>query len=111
MDTLLSLLKQNARFSDKQLAAMTGTTEAEVAEKIKSFEKQGIIVKLVTDRIGFRGGVLHKDSPGIKISRAEKRIGNLILISGLYYPHVKMSLSCDKIDHDGQQGNHPQYNG
>ena len=41
MDTLLSLLKQNARFSDKQLAAMTGTTEAEVAEKIKSFEKQG----------------------------------------------------------------------
>lgn len=43
MDTLLSLLKQNARFSDKQLAAMTGTTEAEVAEKIKSFEKQGII--------------------------------------------------------------------
>ena len=43
MDTLLNLLKQNARFSNKQLATMTGTTEAEVAQKISDFEKQGII--------------------------------------------------------------------
>ena len=39
MDTLLSLLKQNARFSNEQLAAMTGTSEAAVAEKIEAFEK------------------------------------------------------------------------
>ena len=43
MDTLLSLLKQNARFSNEQLAAMTGTSEAAVAEKIEAFEKEGII--------------------------------------------------------------------
>lgn len=43
MDTLLNLLKQNARLSCKELAAMTGSTEAEVDAKIKDYEKKGII--------------------------------------------------------------------
>lgn len=43
MDTLLNLLKQNARLSNAELAIMTGSTEQAVAEKIDSFEKQGII--------------------------------------------------------------------
>ena len=43
MDTLLNLLKQNARLSCKELAAMTGSTEAEIDAKIKDYEKKGII--------------------------------------------------------------------
>ena len=43
MDTLLNLLKQNARLSCKELAAMTGSTEAEVDAKIRDYEKKGII--------------------------------------------------------------------
>lgn len=43
MDTLLNLLKQNARLSCRELAAMTGSTEAEVDAKIKDYEKKGII--------------------------------------------------------------------
>lgn len=44
MDTLLQLLKQNSRFTNQQLASMLDTTEAAVAEKIKEYEKQGIIM-------------------------------------------------------------------
>ncbi len=44
MDSLLQLLKQNSRFSNQQLASMLDISEAEVAEKIKEYEKQGIIM-------------------------------------------------------------------
>lgn len=43
MDTLIKLLKQNARLSNKELAAMTGATEAEIEAKIKEYESSGII--------------------------------------------------------------------
>lgn len=43
MDQLLSLLSENARLTTKQLAVMLNLTEAEVAEKISAYEKQGII--------------------------------------------------------------------
>lgn len=43
MDTLIELLKQNARLSNKELAAMTGTSEAEVEKKIKELEHSGAI--------------------------------------------------------------------
>ena len=43
METLLKLLKQNSRLSNAQLAAMTGTTENEVAAKIEELENSGII--------------------------------------------------------------------
>ena len=44
MDSLLQLLKQNARFTNQQLAAMLDTTEGAVAEKIKEYENKGIIM-------------------------------------------------------------------
>ena len=40
MDSLLQLLKQNARFTNQQLAAMLDTTEADIAARIKDFEKK-----------------------------------------------------------------------
>ncbi len=43
MNTIIELLKQNARLSCKELAAMTGTTEAEVEAKIKEYEHTGVI--------------------------------------------------------------------
>ena len=43
MDQLLSLLNENARFSNKQLAAMLGTTAEDVEKRIAAYEKQGII--------------------------------------------------------------------
>ena len=43
MDTILKLLKQNARLSCKELAAMTGMTEAEVEAKIREYEQNGVI--------------------------------------------------------------------
>lgn len=43
MDSLLELLKQNARLSNHELAIMLGKTEAEVAAAIEDFEKKGII--------------------------------------------------------------------
>lgn len=43
MDTLLNLLKQNARFSNKQLAAMMGMSEKQVEDKIHEYENKGII--------------------------------------------------------------------
>lgn len=44
MDMLLNLLKKNARFSAVQLAAMLGMNVEDVAEKIKDYEKKGIIM-------------------------------------------------------------------
>lgn len=43
MDKLISLLKQNARISNAQLAAMLSTAEAEIAAKIEEYEAAGII--------------------------------------------------------------------
>ena len=43
MNELLHLLKQNARLSNEELAAMLGTTPAEVAAQIKKLEDDGII--------------------------------------------------------------------
>ena len=43
MDQLLALLNENARFSDKHLAAMLGISEEQVRAQIAAYEKQGII--------------------------------------------------------------------
>ena len=43
MDSLLELLKQNARLSNHELSVMLGKTEEEVAAAIKEYEKNGII--------------------------------------------------------------------
>ena len=43
MNELLHLLKQNARLSNEELAAMLGPTPAEVAAQIKKLEDDGII--------------------------------------------------------------------
>ena len=43
MDTIVNLLQQNARLSCKELAAMTGLSEAAVEAKIKEYEHNGII--------------------------------------------------------------------
>lgn len=44
MDALLELLKQNARLSNQQLAAMLNITEEDVANKISDYEKKGVIM-------------------------------------------------------------------
>lgn len=43
MDKLLALLQTNARLSNAQMAVMLGISEAQVAETIARYEKQGII--------------------------------------------------------------------
>ena len=43
MDQLLSLLNENARLSNAQLAVMLNRTEQEVADQIAEYEKEGII--------------------------------------------------------------------
>ena len=43
MDRLLSLLQNNARRTNSQLAVMLGREEADVAEAIKAYEKSGVI--------------------------------------------------------------------
>lgn len=43
MNDLVTLLKQNARLTNAQLADMLGKTEAEVASEIADLEKRGII--------------------------------------------------------------------
>ncbi|MBQ5998920.1 MAG: Lrp/AsnC family transcriptional regulator [Treponema sp.] len=45
MEEILELLRQNARLSVKDIAAMTKKTEAEVAAIIKKLEDDGIILK------------------------------------------------------------------
>jgi DNA-binding Lrp family transcriptional regulator len=42
-DLLVSLLRQNARLTNKQLAACLGKTENEIADEIKELENKGII--------------------------------------------------------------------
>lgn len=43
MDSLIKLLKGNARLSDEQLAVMLGTTPEDVAARIADYEKRGVI--------------------------------------------------------------------
>ena len=43
MKEILQLLKQNARLSNAELAAMTNRTEDEVAQMIEQMEHDGII--------------------------------------------------------------------
>ena len=43
MDQLLSLISENARMTTAQLAAMLNLPEAEVAEQISRYEKEGVI--------------------------------------------------------------------
>lgn len=43
MDRLLSLLQNNARLTNKQLAVMLGREEEEVAKAIDAYEKAGVI--------------------------------------------------------------------
>ena len=43
MDTLLHLLKQNARLSNNELASILDVTAEEVADQIKEYERTGII--------------------------------------------------------------------
>lgn len=44
MNKLLDLLRENARLSNAELAAMLGISEAEVAAQIKQLENDGIIM-------------------------------------------------------------------
>jgi len=43
MDSLIKLLKGNARLSNEQLAVMLGITPEEVAARIADYEKKGVI--------------------------------------------------------------------
>lgn len=43
MDKLLSLLEENSRLTNQQLATMLNTTEEAVAKKIQEYEEAGII--------------------------------------------------------------------
>ncbi len=43
MDELLEILQENSRYTDEQLAVMTGKSVEEVKEAIKDYEKRGII--------------------------------------------------------------------
>jgi DNA-binding Lrp family transcriptional regulator len=44
MDKLISLLEENARLTNEQLAVMLGTTTEDVAKKIKQYEEDGILI-------------------------------------------------------------------
>ncbi len=44
MDKILSILMENPRLTEAQIAAMTGLSEEEVGEKIAAYEKSGVIV-------------------------------------------------------------------
>lgn len=52
MNQILSLLEQNARYSDEQLAVMMGVSPEEVAREIAELENSGIIkgYKVIIDR-------------------------------------------------------------
>ena len=43
MDKLISLLKENARFSNEQLATMLDTTPEDIESRIRKLEKEGVI--------------------------------------------------------------------
>lgn len=52
MDRLLKLLEENARYTNEQLAVMTGMDISEVEKQIDDYEKRGIIkgYKLILNR-------------------------------------------------------------
>lgn len=52
MDRLLKLLEENARYTNEQLAVMTGMSVEDVEKRISEYEKKGIIkgYKLVLNR-------------------------------------------------------------
>ena len=62
MDPLLKLLQDNAAFQPAQLAAMLGTSEAEVTAKIKAYEESDVI-------LGYRA-VLNEEKLGRDMVRA-----------------------------------------
>lgn len=62
MDSLLKLLRENAALKPAQLAAMLNTTEADVASKIKTYEKEQII-------LGYRT-ILNEEKLGLELVRA-----------------------------------------
>lgn len=48
MKEILEILESNPRITPREIAALTGMTEAEIASKIKEMEKKGIIRKYKT---------------------------------------------------------------
>jgi DNA-binding Lrp family transcriptional regulator len=48
MEKILSLLRNNARLSNRELSVMLGISEEEAAAKIKALEKEGIIKGYLT---------------------------------------------------------------
>ncbi|NTW96040.1 MAG: Lrp/AsnC family transcriptional regulator [Erysipelotrichaceae bacterium] len=48
MEKILSLLRNNARLSNRELAVLLGITEEEAAAKVKALEKEGIIKGYLT---------------------------------------------------------------
>lgn len=44
MDRLISLLEENSRLTNEQLAVMLETTEEDVAQRIKRYEDDGILI-------------------------------------------------------------------
>lgn len=48
MDKILSLLRNNARLSHRELGVMLGISEAEVASRIKKLEDEGVIKGYLT---------------------------------------------------------------
>jgi len=62
MDQLLKLLRENASLTPTQLSSMLNLPEKEVAAKIKTYEKDGII-------LGYRT-VLNEEKLGVELVRA-----------------------------------------
>src|SRR5256712_972643 len=62
MDPLLNLLRENAAITPAQLSRMLGQPEAEVAAKIKGYEKDRVI-------LGYRT-VLNEEKLGVDLVRA-----------------------------------------
>jgi DNA-binding Lrp family transcriptional regulator len=62
MDSLLKLLHDNAALKPAQLAAMLNTTEAEVAARVKAYEKDEVI-------LGYRT-ILNEEKLGVELVRA-----------------------------------------
>jgi len=99
MDELLKLLKQNAKLSAEDLAAMLDISEAEVAAQIKEYEDRGIIRgyqtvinedKLKIDRVRAAIEVKMKPERGGGYDNTAERIGkfpevdSIFLMSGGY---------------------------
>jgi len=62
MDSLLKLLKENAALRPSQLAAMLNMSESDVAEKIKAYETDQVI-------LGYRT-ILNEEKLGLEVVRA-----------------------------------------